>query len=281
MAWRTFTSERERADAEAAWRAAIDRLPVPEVVDWLVGLRPPPEPVRGEVAAQLDGLRAAARAGGALSEPERWVVSAHRDHDRQRAIWERKLAFSGPPFDRISDHARAVCGPLLSPARGPWRPQLPAHRRCWGADRWPAGAPPCSRALTLEERQREILLGSAAPGLSRHHWGTDVDLASVEAADWADGGRLAGLHGWLAAEAARFGFGQPFTADSGGYGRGPLEERWHWSYLPVARALAGFARAHERAVGERLAALWGGRPEYAVVAADWRPWLFGPADRAA
>jgi D-alanyl-D-alanine carboxypeptidase-like protein len=36
--------------------------------------------------------------------------------------------------------------------------------------------PARARALDDNERQFEILQASSAPGISRHHWGTDFDL---------------------------------------------------------------------------------------------------------
>ncbi len=83
------------------------------------------------------------------------------------------------------------------------------------------------------ERSREILRFSAMPGTSRHHWGTDVDLNSLQNSYFEHGrGKL--LYQWLKANAADFGFCQPYTAHGkkrvGGYD----EERWHWSYKPLA-----------------------------------------------
>ena len=37
---------------------------------------------------------------------------------------------------------------------------------------------------------------------------------------------------WLSKNAARFGFYQPFSA---GRTTGYQEEKWHWSYLPLAK----------------------------------------------
>lgn len=82
-------------------------------------------------------------------------------------------------------------------------------------------------------RARKILEYSSMPGTSRHHWGTDVDLTSLTNSYFKRGeGKL--LYDWLQKNAQRFGFCQPYTAGrDGGY----QEERWHWSYLPLARPL--------------------------------------------
>jgi LAS superfamily LD-carboxypeptidase LdcB len=98
-------------------------------------------------------------------------------------------------------------------------------------------------ALSLSPRERvaAILLFSAVPGASRHHWGTDLDLidrraippgyrVQLVAAEFEPGGPFAKLARWLDREAARFGFFRPY--------RGVLShvapEPWHWSYAPLA-----------------------------------------------
>ena len=82
-------------------------------------------------------------------------------------------------------------------------------------------------------RAREILRYSAMPGTSRHHWGTDIDLNSVENSYFeSEQGKM--VYQWLLQNAATFGFCQPYSAH--GYSRqgGHEEEKWHWSYKPVS-----------------------------------------------
>lgn len=79
-------------------------------------------------------------------------------------------------------------------------------------------------------RALAIMQFSAMPGASRHHWGTDVDIFSLENGDFANGnGRT--LYTWLTQNAARYGFCQPFTS---GRCAGYNEEKWHWSYKPLS-----------------------------------------------
>lgn len=86
-----------------------------------------------------------------------------------------------------------------------------------------------------------ILLWSALPGASRHHWGSDFDVvdgaalppgqrASLLPADYAGDGRFARLSAWLAESAADFGFFWPYDRDRGGV----QPEPWHLSYAPLA-----------------------------------------------
>ena len=83
------------------------------------------------------------------------------------------------------------------------------------------------------ERAREILRFSAMPGTSRHHWGTDIDLNSL-VNSYFELGKGKRVYEWLQVNASRFGFCQPYTARDGQRPDGYEEEKWHWSYLPVA-----------------------------------------------
>ncbi|MFM7855850.1 MAG: M15 family metallopeptidase [Flammeovirgaceae bacterium] len=85
----------------------------------------------------------------------------------------------------------------------------------------------------LRERARFILLYSSMPGTSRHHWGTDMDLNSLENNYFSSGEGLK-VYQWLQANAATFGFCQPYTTKANGR-TGYEEEKWHWSYLPLSK----------------------------------------------
>lgn len=87
----------------------------------------------------------------------------------------------------------------------------------------------------LKERARLILLYSSMPGTSRHHWGTDMDLNSLDNDYFASGDGLK-IYQWLSLHAAEFGFCQPYTSRTGGR-TGYEEEKWHWSYLPLSKVL--------------------------------------------
>lgn len=84
------------------------------------------------------------------------------------------------------------------------------------------------------ELSRNILLYSAMPGCSRHHWGTDVDLNSLTPGDFVANGKHSKTYSWLVDNAGAFGFCQVYSARSTGRTTGYEEERWHWSYLPIA-----------------------------------------------
>lgn len=149
----------------------------------------------------LSKLAAAAHAAGFDIQ----VVSATRNFTTQKAIWEQK--FSGQ---------RAVGGRNLA-----------------------------ATVKDEEKRALEILRFSSMPGTSRHHWGTDMDLHEAKITGPAlhnstfKQGRGKEFHDWLTANAASFGFCQPYNGDpaqrnGGKYAHGYQEERWHWSYRPVS-----------------------------------------------
>jgi LAS superfamily LD-carboxypeptidase LdcB len=136
-------------------------------------------------------------------------VSSFRDFARQRAIWNAKFRGERPALDR-------------------------------------RGRPVDVAALDDGSRVETILLWSALPGASRHHWGSDLDVADgaviargyqpkLEAEEYRRGGPFAALSAWLGDNMRRFGFYRPYTRR----GRGVQPEPWHISYAPVAkRALA-------------------------------------------
>lgn len=87
------------------------------------------------------------------------------------------------------------------------------------------------RNANLKNVALAVLRWSSMPGTSRHHWGTDMDLVSLKKAYYeTSAGKK--TYAWLCNNAAKFGFVQPFNA---GRTEGYQEEKWHWSYLPLAK----------------------------------------------
>ncbi len=132
-------------------------------------------------------------------------LSSFRDFERQRAIWNAKFRGERPASDR----------------RGRPIPML---------------------ALAPGERVEAILLWSALPGASRHHWGSDIDVADgkviaagyearLEVGEYRRGEPFGALSAWLGAHMRRYGFYRPYTRA----GSGVQPEPWHLSYAPVSR----------------------------------------------
>ncbi|MBI4170813.1 MAG: D-alanyl-D-alanine carboxypeptidase family protein [Candidatus Aenigmarchaeota archaeon] len=91
---------------------------------------------------------------------------------------------------------------------------------------------------TEQEKVDKAAEYNSMPGLSRHHFGTEIDINSVNPADWEPGcvgtSCQGAVYTWLINNAARFGFCQPYNAD-----RGVVKaEPWHWSYKPISKSMA-------------------------------------------
>ncbi len=112
------------------------------------------------------------------------ILSATRNFDAQKGIWERK--WKRPQYEGKSDLERIV----------------------------------------------DIMKFSSMPGTSRHHWGTDIDMNSLEPAYFTQGKGLL-IYQWLTKHASEFGFYQTYTSKTNGR-TGYEEEAWHWSYMPIA-----------------------------------------------
>ncbi len=131
-------------------------------------------------------------------------LSGFRDFERQLAIWNGKFSGARPMHDAGGGRIDAA-------------------------------------ALAPADRVTAILLWSALPGASRHHWGTDLDVIDGNAqaqgypdkltrAAFAPGGPFAPLDQWLQLNAARYGFFRPYL----GVRSGVQAEPWHLSFAPLA-----------------------------------------------
>lgn len=113
-----------------------------------------------------------------------------------------------------------------------------AQKRIWEA-KWNGTRKVSGRNLAEtipsgKQRALRILEYSSMPGTSRHHWGTDVDLNALENSYFATGeGKY--VYDWLLAHAGEFGFCQVYTELGEARPDGYHEEKWHWSYLPLAQ----------------------------------------------
>ncbi len=135
-------------------------------------------------------------------------------------------------FVKMSDAARkdGVDLVIISATRN-----FESQKRIW-ENKWEGRTKVEGKNLTLvkdpKERARLILLYSSMPSTSRHHWGTDMDLNSLENSFFESGQGLK-IYQWLLAHAEEYGFCQPYTSKVGGR-TGYEEEKWHWSYLPLS-----------------------------------------------
>ena len=155
-----------------------------------------------ETYAAFEQMHAAALADGVKLV----IVSATRNFDRQKQIWEAK----------------------------------------WNGQRLLEGTEKADEVYPDPvDRARAILRYSSMPGTSRHHWGTDLDLNALTNG-YFDAGTGKEIYAWLSAHAAEYGFCQPYTPKGADRPAGYEEERWHWSYQPIAGRLTRYAAAHVR-----------------------------------
>ncbi len=91
-----------------------------------------------------------------------------------------------------------------------------------------------SKTITNDSlRARTILLYSSMPGTSRHHWGTDIDINDLNDAYFTTG-KGKKEYDWLVKNAPSFGYCQTYTQKGKDRPDGYEEEKWHWSYMPIA-----------------------------------------------
>lgn len=91
-----------------------------------------------------------------------------------------------------------------------------------------------------QEAVKKVLEYSAFPGTSRHHWGTDIDIAfrkdgkgMLNNKTFSTGfGKT--VYTWLQKNAMEYGFCQPYQKKEL-HKNAYSEERWHWSYHSVAK----------------------------------------------
>jgi|GEM_PF-4214840 len=281
-----------------AWRAKIDKMQESDVVAWVIGkdvkkdvkedvTKDVVKDAMKSVAVQrkclLGATRVALSAKGLSIPAGDLVRSGHRSAKNQATIWTRKFEFTGRAFGRISGEARKKCGPLLLPTDIEWDPspssmvdpkgeRKAAHKKCWDM-------------LSADEKQKEILMTSSAPGISRHHWGSDFDIGrenvdtDLSAEAWEGKGAFSDTYRWLRRNASTYGFIQSFE-DKGGYGVGYTAERWHWSYYPVAQALLEWVEANRPTVVAALKAQWaemgkkGDAKQFSFIEANWEKYMF-------
>ena len=90
------------------------------------------------------------------------------------------------------------------------------------------------------EKTLDILSYSSMPSTSRHHWGTDIDFNSFENNYFMTDEGLR-VYEFLNRCGGKFGFYQVYTEKNEDHNAtsrtGHEEEKWHWSYLPIANEM--------------------------------------------
>jgi LAS superfamily LD-carboxypeptidase LdcB len=134
------------------------------------------------------------------------VISGFRDYERQLIIWNNKASGKRELFNK-------------------------------------SGQKVSIEKLSKNKLLEAILLYSAIPGFSRHHWGTEIDVYDAKSAkkdevqllpsESDQGGVFFKLHQWLDEAIGNnnsFGFFRPYE----NYNGGVSQEKWHLSFFPVS-----------------------------------------------
>ncbi|BBN81370.1 peptidase M15 [Pseudoalteromonas sp. A25] len=135
------------------------------------------------------------------------IASAHRDFARQATIWNTKFVAERPVYDLQGNKVELT--------------QLNDIQRC-----------------------EAIMLFSALPGASRHHFGSDFDVYAknclppsqslqLEPWEYQIGGPFAEFNQWLDEHLTDYGFFKPYAHFQGGV----AQEPWHISHRLVATQL--------------------------------------------
>ena len=140
-----------------------------------------------------------------------WPVSLYRSFEHQKQIWNRKATGKTALLNEQSESLKYA--------------DLSEEEIVWAILRW-----------------------SALPGVSRHHWGTDIDVIDTNTlpspnyqvqlipSEFGRNGPFHALNQWLEQKIEQnqsFGFFRPYENDLGGV----APEAWHLSYAPVAEGL--------------------------------------------
>jgi hypothetical protein len=93
-----------------------------------------------------------------------------------------------------------------------------------------------SGKIPLGDEVKGQLRYTSLPGLSRHHWGSELDISekSLRGLLFADSEapspRAMAYYRWMESNAPRYGFCRVYRGVSGII----TDEHWHWSYYPLA-----------------------------------------------
>jgi LAS superfamily LD-carboxypeptidase LdcB len=140
------------------------------------------------------------------------LVSSYRDFERQLKIWNDKWLGERDVFSKEGDKLD-------------------------------------TSSMSQQQKFEAIAHWSALPGLSRHHWGTDLDIFDAEVIEsgyqvqltpdeFSVGGVCHKLAQWLDANLEKFGFFRPYNFRTyKSYNKGVAAEPWHISHTKTSDAI--------------------------------------------
>lgn len=148
------------------------------------------------------------------------------------AIYLRKQAYQDFEYMAAAAAEQGIELQIISATRN-FAAQKSIWEAKWNGQRKVSGMNLSQAMPDAKKRALKILEYSSMPGTSRHHWGTDIDLNALNNRFFASGeGKK--IYDWLLAHAHEYGFCQVYTEKGADRPDGYNEEKWHWSYMPLA-----------------------------------------------
>jgi hypothetical protein len=92
-------------------------------------------------------------------------------------------------------------------------------------------------ATSQKKRVEAVMSLVSVPGLSRHHWGTELDISESSLrgqlvnVEPDTPGKVMNFYAWMQKNAPEFGFCQVYLGRKGAVHNEP----WHWSFLPYSK----------------------------------------------
>ena len=159
-------------------------------------------------------------------------VLIHKNYTRKDSIYLRWPAYEAFKSMHAAALQDSIQLEIISATRDYWA-QSRIWEGKWNGSRKVKGADLSKTLPDTKQRALKILEYSSMPGTSRHHWGTDIDLNALENA-YFESGPGKRIYDWLKANAGEYGYCQVYTPFGESRSTGYFEEKWHWSYMPVA-----------------------------------------------
>mgnify|MGYP002636539355 CR=1 FL=1 len=151
----------------------------------------------------------------------------------QSGMWLHRSAFAAFKRMRVKAGEDGVVLTIISATRT-FEQQKSIWERKWTGAKKVDGMDLSVSIIDPSKRAKKILEYSSMPGTSRHHWGTDIDINSLSN-DYFSTGKGKKEYEWLRDNAHQFGFCQPYSPKGDERVNGYEMEKWHWSYMPLAK----------------------------------------------
>lgn len=218
------TDQKASPSEPSAARFAMEEIDAPPIEDTIPD--PIPETTRTPIALEV-------LMGRINPAKDSDFVRIEARHTSKSGIYLRKATYEAFKEMHAAAKKEGINLKIVSATR-----TFGAQKGIWER-KWTGVTKVGGKNLTVSEpesagRAKAILTYSSMPGTSRHHWGTDIDLNNLNNS-WFASGEGKKIYDWLGKNAADYGFCQTYTPIGEDRPHGYLEEKWHWSFMPLAK----------------------------------------------